>query len=219
MVGFQTMKPGEAMTQTVSFHDAVLGRHRHICAFFDSRDEEYTLLLPFVREGLEQGEKAFQIVDPELQSDHLHRLQEFGIDVEQRRATRQLEVRGWQDAYLREGHFNQEAMLSLIEDILQAGPGQGFPLTRLVAHMEWALEDRPGVNDLIEYEARLNYILPRHADPVICTYDSAKFGAGAAIDILRTHPVVIMGGIMQENPFFVAPDIFLAEVRDRSLVR
>ena len=32
----------------------------------------------------------------------------------------------------------------------------GFPRTRLVAHMEWALEDREGVSDLMEYEARFN---------------------------------------------------------------
>src|SRR6266478_1966478 len=45
--------------------------------------------------------------------------------------------------------------------------GRGFPLTRLVAHMEWALEDRPGVDDLVEYETRLNYILPKYPDPVL----------------------------------------------------
>jgi hypothetical protein len=33
--------------------------------------------------------------------------------------------------------------------------------------MDWALEDRPGVDDLVEYETRLNYILPRYQDPVI----------------------------------------------------
>jgi hypothetical protein len=33
--------------------------------------------------------------------------------------------------------------------------------------MEWALEDRPGVDDLVEYETRLNYVLPRYKDPVI----------------------------------------------------
>jgi hypothetical protein len=58
-------------------------------------------------------------------------------------------------------------MLALIEDILDQGPKKGFGVTRLVAHMEWALEDRPGVDDLVEYEARLNYLLPRYRDPVI----------------------------------------------------
>jgi MEDS: MEthanogen/methylotroph, DcmR Sensory domain len=58
-------------------------------------------------------------------------------------------------------------MLALIQEVLEGGKQQGFALTRLVAHMEWALEDRPGVNALVEYETRLNYILPRYKDPVI----------------------------------------------------
>jgi transcriptional antiterminator NusG len=63
--------------------------------------------------------------------------------------------------------LDQDKMLTLIQEVLDEGPRRGFPLTRLVAHMEWALEDRPGVNDLVEYETRLNYILPRYKDPVI----------------------------------------------------
>jgi hypothetical protein len=58
-------------------------------------------------------------------------------------------------------------MLALIEEVLQYGPQHGYDLKRLVAHMEWALEDMPGVNDLVEYETRLNYVLPRYKDPVI----------------------------------------------------
>jgi hypothetical protein len=58
-------------------------------------------------------------------------------------------------------------MLSLIEEVLSGGPKEGYPLTRLVAHMDWALEDFPGVNDLVEYETRLNFILPKYKDPVV----------------------------------------------------
>jgi hypothetical protein len=78
----------------------------------------------------------------------------------------QLEVRRWEDAYLREGHFDQNRMLALIEEVLQGGAAQGFRLTRLVANMEWALEDRPGVEDIVEYETRLNYVLPKYDDAV-----------------------------------------------------
>jgi hypothetical protein len=58
-------------------------------------------------------------------------------------------------------------MLALIEEVLNGGKAEGFPLTRLVAHMEWSLQDFPGVDDLVEYETRLNYVLPRYKDPVI----------------------------------------------------
>ena len=76
-------------------------------------------------------------------------------------------MKRWQDAYLRDSHFDQDRMLSLIEDVLSAGPNEGYALIRLVAHMEWALEDFPGVNDLVEYETRLNFMLPKYKDPVI----------------------------------------------------
>jgi hypothetical protein len=85
--------------------------------------------------------------------------------------------------------------------------------------MEWALLDKPGVDNLVEYETRLNYVLPKYDDPVICTYDLSKFPASMVMDIMRTHPVVIIGGILQENPFFVPPDQFLLELRERRSVR
>lgn len=153
--------------QPIHFANATLGAERHICAFFNSPEEEYRVLAPFIREGIERGEKAFHIVDPRLMENHTTRLQDAGIDTEAAAHRGQFVVKRWQDAYLREGHFDQDRMLALIEEVLSAGPKEGYPLTRLVAHMEWALEDFPGVNDLVEYETRLNFILPKYKDPVI----------------------------------------------------
>lgn len=36
------------------------------------------------------------------------------------------------------------------------------------------------------------------------------------MDIMRTHPMVIIGGILQENPFFVPPAEMLRELRGRA---
>ena len=94
-------------------------------------------------------------------------MESAGIDAVAGAHSGQFELRNWADAYLRDGHFDQDRMLALIQEVLEAGSQQGFPLTRLIADMEWALEDRPGVDDLVEYETRLNYILPRYKDPVI----------------------------------------------------
>ena len=40
-------------------------------------------------------------------------------------------------------------------------------------------------------------------------------GANVVMDVLRTHPMVIIGGVLQQNPFFVPPDEFLRELRER----
>jgi hypothetical protein len=145
---------------------SVLDRARHVCAFFHSKEEEYRVLLPYVTEGFEHGDKAFHIVDPERREPHLERLREAGVDTAAAEASGQLDVTVWNDTYLREDRFDQYAMLALIEQVLTAGKTEGFPLTRLLANMEWALQDRPGVEQVVEYETRLNYLLPKFDDAV-----------------------------------------------------
>ncbi len=118
----------------IHFAGATLTRYRHVCAFFHSRDDEYRVLLPFIREGFERGEKAFHIVDPRLRESHLERLESGGIEVKETLQTGQLEVWNWEDAYLRDGHFDQYRMLALIEEILAEGKSGAFTVTRWVAH-------------------------------------------------------------------------------------
>ena len=127
-----------------------------------------------------------------------------------------LVVRHWEDAYLQDGHFDQHRQISLFERVLLEGKKQGYPLTRFVAGTEWALLDRPGVHDLIEYESRINDTFGKYEDPVCCTYDVSKFSASVIMDAMRVHPAVIIGGIYQENPFYVPPDEFLRELRERA---
>jgi CheY-like chemotaxis protein len=204
--------PGD---RTVRVAGGTLARECHICAFFNGIEEQHRVLRSFIKEGLDSGDKSFHIVDPRLRDDHLTRLSDAGIDAEKAMATGQLDVRTWEEAYLHKDRFEQDAMLHLIEDVLRSNGAAGYAQTRIVAQMEWALLDKPGVDDLIEYETRVNYVLPRYSAPTICAYDLSKFSASVIIDVMRTHPMVIIGGVLQDNPFFVSPDQFLLEIRER----
>jgi MEDS: MEthanogen/methylotroph, DcmR Sensory domain len=91
-----------ASERSLQFAGGTLGGQRHICcAFFNSIDEERRVLRSFIRDGLEGGEKGFHIVDPDLRDEYLRRLAGARINVERAIATGQLEVRPWQEAYLR----------------------------------------------------------------------------------------------------------------------
>jgi MEDS: MEthanogen/methylotroph, DcmR Sensory domain len=201
------------------FDGGILGQHRHVCAFFNSIDEQHRGLRSFVTDGFDRRDKAFHLVDPERRDEHLRWLVEAGVDVQGAMGTGQLEVRSWHEGPLRGDRFDQETWLASFEQVLQSGPATGYAQTRFLAHMEWALVDLPGVEDLIEFETHVNHVVPKYDDIVICTYDLTKFGANVVIDALRTHPVVIIGGLIQENPFFVPPDQFLLEIRERRSAR
>ena len=205
----------EAHGNSLRIAPNALGAFRHVCAFFNSIDEQHRVLHSFIKDGFDQGDKAFHLVDPERQEDHLTRLAGAGIDVEEAVSSGQLEVHPWQDGPLRGDRFDQDTWLGSFERVLQSGPAAGYAQTRFLAQMEWALVDLPGVDDLIEFETRVNYVVPKYDDTVICAYDLSKFGASTVMYALRTHPVVIIGGLMQENPFYVDPDQFLVEIRQQ----
>jgi MEDS: MEthanogen/methylotroph, DcmR Sensory domain len=187
----------------------------HACAFFHNPEEEERVLLPFFKEGLEAGDRFLHILRNDYRPARRGMLGDSGIDLAMAERTGQVELRPWEEAYLRGSRFDQDAMLDLVQQVLSDGKESGFGLTRLWANMEWALEDLPGVEDLVEYEARANYMLPKYDAVVVCTYDIARFSAAMVMDILRTHPEVIIGETLQRNPFYVGPDAFLKELRGR----
>src|SRR4030081_3216386 len=209
----------ESTGHSPQFTGSTFGQYRHICAFFNSFDEQHRVLRPFIKDGFDRGDKVFHLVDPERWEEHLSQLAAAGINVQEATGTGQLEVRPWQDGPLRGGRFDQDTWLAAFEQVLQSGPAAGYAQTRFLAHMEWALVDLPGVDDLIEFEMRVNYVIPKYEGVVICTYDLTKFGASVVMDALRTHPAVIIGGLLQENPFFVPPDQLLLEIRERRSIR
>ena len=76
---------GQTMSQkkVVRLAGTALSRSRHVCAFFNTKDEEYRVLLPFIKEGFEQGDKAFHIVKEGHRPEHRRRLQQAGIAVDE----------------------------------------------------------------------------------------------------------------------------------------
>jgi len=203
------------IAQPISFAGAQLEQSRHVCAFFNSEEEEYRVLLPFIKDGLDCGHKAIHIVSPDRQQRHIARLAAAGIDAAQEQRAGQLELRSTIEAYLRDGRFDQDRMLQTFKRIA-SGSGDGlYPLSRIVCQMDWASQHPSCINDLIEFEARVNDLWCRHDDVTICVYDLAKFSGDTVIDVMRTHPMVIVGGILQRNPFFVPPHKFLQKLHER----
>jgi hypothetical protein len=204
----------------ISLAGSQLGEVRHICAFFSSDEEEYRVLLPFIREGLSCGDKAVQVINPEGRQENLRRLAEGGIDSTAYQQSGQLQIRINTEVYLRDGFFDQDRMLTAFEEMAaSARTAEGFPMSRIVCRMDWASEGQSRIQDVIEFESRVNDVWSRYDDAVICTYHLSKLSGDAVIDIMRTHPMVIIGGQLQQNPFFTRPEEFLHEFRGRRFGR
>jgi hypothetical protein len=207
------------ITAPIPFAGSQLDQTRHVCAFFNNDDEEYRVLLPFVRDGFQCGHKAIHIVNPDQREDHLQRLAQSGIDLEAAQHSGQLELRTNTEVYLPDGRFDPDRMIAVFEQLASGNAHGGFPLSRICCRMDWTVKDQSHVDDVIEFESRVNDVWRRHEDAVICTYHLGQFRGDEVIDIMRTHPMVIIGGILQQNPFYIPPDEFLREFRQRRASR
>lgn len=202
--------------QPISLAGSQLGEVRHVCAFFANDDEEYRVLLPFIREGLSRGDKTVNVVNPAAREEHLQRLAQAGIDSATPLKSGQLQIRINTEVYLRDGRFDQDRMLAAFEEMASsARNAEGFPMSRIVCRMDWASGDQSRIDDVIEFESRVDEVWRRYNDAVICTYHLGQLSGDAVIDIMRTHPMVIIGGQLQQNPFFTRPEEFLRDFRGR----
>lgn len=174
--------------------------------------------MPFLKEGLDRGEKILRIMDPLHRDEYLSAYNACGVDTDAAEKTGQLEIRHWHQTYLKDGFFDCDRMIGLLEEGLEANRNK-YGLTRAMGNMEWALEPAPGVTDIVEYETKLNYVVTKYPDPLVCCYDLNRHSASVVMDILRTHPMVIVGGVLQENPLYVPPDEFLEELKQRKSER
>jgi hypothetical protein len=192
--------------------------HFHVCAFFNSRDEEFDILAPFFKEGIDQGEKNLHIINPEHVEDHRVRLRKAGIDTHACEACGQLEILPWKQAYLDDGGaFDKDRMLAVVERLTGSGRETDFTRVRIVGDMGWVFEGGPGASDILEYESEVNTVLARNRQPAVCVYDIAKLSGSMMMDLLRTHPLTLIGGVVQENPFYTPPEEMLRELRSRRL--
>jgi hypothetical protein len=184
----------------------------HVCAFFMSKEDEYSVLLPFMAEGIAAGDKCINIIDKRHRGERVGNLIGAGVDVAATERSGQLDITPWEQAHIVRGHFDQDAMLAYLDTQASAAQ-EHYPKTRLWSNQEWALEELPGVEDILEYEARFNYVWPKYYDTTVCVYDMNKFSAALLMQVLRSHPFVIIGGILRENAFYVPPDELLKELR------
>ena len=193
----------------VSFAGTLLDPHRHVCAFVHNAAEAYKVLDPLVLDGIAQGETLSYIVDPDRRIDHVRHFRKLGLDMPRLLTAGRFEIRTWAETHLAGGTFDQDAMLRFADDMMRDRP---YPRMRMVSVMGWA-EQLDDLTELVEYEARANDIVARYQHVVICVYDLTRFGGEVVIDALRTHPLVLIGGSRQVNPYFVPPAQLLGELR------
>jgi len=183
----------------------------HICAFFDSRNEEYDILAPFYREGLDCGEEIISVVDADQYTDHCRRLEAHGIDVPKAMEDGMLHVMPADDWYLKGGPFSATRMYELVQGALAELQRKGRR-ARGAGVMDWAVNGGVDTKELMEYESRVNFLIETYDVTLLCVYDINEISARMMMELLATHPYTIHSRVLRKNPYYVPAVERLREV-------
>jgi len=181
----------------------------HLCCLYETEEEHRAVLTPFLRQGLERGEKVLYIVDARTAQAVIGYLRDEGLDAESYLARGQLAMLSADDAYLKEGTFDPDGMIALLRAETEQALGEGYSALRVTGEMSWALRGLPGSERLIEYEAKLNEFLPGSKCLAICQYDRRAFAPALLLDVLSTHPAAVVGAEVYDNLYYMPPTEFL----------
>ena len=186
-----------------------LGPHDHFCSIYESPQEHYAVAIPFIRIGLDRGEKCIYIADDDTVGDVQQAMQSEGIDVDRAIASKALVLATKEQAYLEHGSFHPDWMFTFWREATQLAMSEGFSALRATGETEWVLRGGRGLERWMEYESRLTHTLSESNCSALCQYNRRLFPPELILDVIRTHPMVVYGSTVCRNLYYVPPDEFL----------
>lgn len=173
----------------------------HLCAFYENKMEQFRMALPFIERGLALGEKCLYIADENTVAEIKAGLLMHGVDVERHLSSAQLAILTKRESYLRLGAFDPKAMISFWDAAINEALRQGYPGLRATGEASWILQDLSSTEVFWEYEAMLNAGFGDRPVKILCQYNTKRFFGDIVVRALRTHPRVLLGLDLYENPF------------------
>ena len=177
----------------------------HYALIYESQAEQLAVAVPFIREGINEGEQCIYVVDDRTNEREtvIEALEAGGVDVETARAVGTLSFYSLQETYLRKDPFDPEEMVSFYADVIDA-VDDAYNGLRVTAATNW-IEDIE-VKAFMEYEGRVNKLFNETNAKALCQYDRQALSPEIIRDVLRTHPHLIFEDTICRNVYYIPPD-------------
>ncbi len=202
---------GEASVGDLAFlglPGVYVAKGAHIAHFFDEEQDRFSILAPFLKAGLEVGDRCL-IVTPTWVSPLIkQQLNVRGVEVDPALDSGQL--------VLSDGDSRVEEMAYIVEDFIRKARSDGRRSVRVAGDMTWVLSRMRTAEKLLEFEAVLDkYLGSRTSCVVLCQFDHRRLTGSVVMGALRTHPHSIIGNMVEKNPFHLDPLEILQELPRR----
>ncbi|MBW3537897.1 MEDS domain-containing protein [Candidatus Parcubacteria bacterium] len=204
LVAFKNIpRPNDRSIQTV----ANTRLHDHICLIYRDKQEALVTASAFIKAGLEQNDQCVYVADDNSTEDVNEALKQVGIKTKSVQGNSQLITATKQNSYLIDGVFDPDKSIGFFADASKQAEANGYRAVRGAAEMSWQLGGSPGSERLLEYESKMNReLFPKYKAVGLCQYSAERFSPEILREVIYTHPVVIIGGLVCKNFYYKPPE-------------
>ena len=172
---------------------APFGGSEHICLMYRTSAEQFAAVVPWIRFGIDQGERCIYCADDNDVGIVRAHLASQGI-LEETSHQPGVSIFATNAAnFVRGSCIDLDDFLAHFEGLCTKAQQQGSKVIRLACEMTWTLNCTNGVEQLIEFEARLDRASTLQLR-TLCQFNLNRFGATFVREIVRIHPHIVFEG-------------------------
>jgi hypothetical protein len=169
----------------------------HGCGLYGSEEERRGQLGPYLREGLESGDKVFHFLKTPTAEKVLGDFRAVGLQAQPYLKSGQLEILPASKLLGSGGGFVPSEMAARLRQAADRAFEDGYPRVRIVGEMTWALSSLIDGDRLVDYEQELTLLAQRGKFSALCQYNIYRFEASSLHRIRTCHPFVYAKGMAE----------------------
>jgi hypothetical protein len=193
----------------LGFTQAPIPAGTHICQIYSDEAERDDSLMRFLLRGIQNGELNACFSENIDRNKLRDFLSSHGVDLDEAMKSGQLTLNGTRAVYFQDNRFDPDRMLGMLRQFHITSQTNGYTGARVIGEMSPEVRRIDGGSRLLEYESRVSLLLRTHPVTAVCQYDARVFDGATIMEVLKVHPMMIVRGVVVQNPFFIPPEEIL----------
>lgn len=186
----------------------------HICQLYNQPSEALGVTVSLLKNGLNGRDKCFW-VGPETGALEVKAaLLKAGLDAQRLADIEQIAFLTEKEVFLVNGRFDPYHLVSFHQTFIAQAVKEGWQTVRGIVDMTWLTRGIASSRDILKYEAACDAVFTFQNAPIVGVfqYDYGKLSGAVVVELLKLHPIAIVGNFVKRNPYYLNSEEYLKRI-------
>lgn len=186
----------------------------HICQLFNQPTEAMSVAVSLLKSGLSSQDKCFYAGSESGVLEVRAALEKAGPKVRKALDSEQMTFLTEKDSLLNGGRFDPYYLVSAHQTLIRQAVEEGWNCVRGVVDMTWLTRGIAASKDILKYEAACDAVFTFQNAPIVGVfqYDYSKLSGAMVVEMLKLHPIAIVGNFIKRNPYYLNSEEYLKRI-------